>query len=471
MRLFTLGLLAIALAPAAGCSRATGGRDVRISQTPQTPEIVAKLEAGRRAKPNSAAAARALGISYYKAGRFDDAKTTLEAARRLDPNDGTSALYLGLTFEAVDDIAGAREAYARYLTTGKTKAVRRQLQGRIAFLNRRELELAAKRSVANETELSSLPGSPTTIAVLPMTFTGTDTSYAPLERGLAELIVTDLARIRRLTIVERDRLQALVEELQRSQGNAFDSTTQMRTGRIIRAGRIVQGTIQQTGASALTLNASVVDVPTTQVLRTARASDDAEQLFAMEKRLVMDILDALGVQLTAQERGLIEQRPTRSLSAFLAYSRGLQEQDRGNFDRASQFYQQAVRIDPAFSGAATRGAQSRAAVAGATVTAASVESNLQGTSEGAVVAAAEQGNVASAAGPSTQGTLTNTTESLNPSATNQATTSGQTSSGQGQQTTQGPTPPPQQAPPSAQPTDPVRPPTGTITIIIRPPSE
>ena len=472
MRLFKLGLLALALAPATACSRATGGaRDVRISATPQTPEILAKLEAASRANPGSASAARALGISYFKIGRFDEAKLTLETARRLDPNDGTTALYLGLTFEKVDDIAGAREAYTRYLATGKTKSVRIQLQGRIAYLNKRELELAARKSIANETELASQPGSPTTIAVLPMKFSGADTSLVPLERGLADLLVTDLGRIRRITIVERDRLQALVDEIQRSQGERFDSTSELRTGRLLRAGRIVQGTIVQTGTSTLTLNAAVVDVPTTQILRTARASDDLEQFFAMEKRLVLDIVDALGMQLTAQERGLIEQRPTRSLTAFLAYSRGLEAQDRGNFDRANQFYQQAVRIDPGFSGAAARGQQTQAAVQGAQVTQASVESNLQGTAEGAVVTAAEQGSSVASVGPSTQGTLSNTTNSLNPSATNSATTSGQTSSGQGTQTTQGPTPPPQQAPSTSQPTNPTKNPTGTITIIIRPPSE
>lgn len=483
MRLLRLGLVALALAPLASCSRATGKTDVRISATPQTPEIIAKLEAGRRANPTSGPAARALGISYYKAGRFTEAKVELDAARRIDPNDGTSALYLGLTHEALEDIPAAREAYTRYIATGKTKSVRNQLQSRLVYLQKKELEIAARRSIANEASLAGTPGSPTTIAVLPLTFTGTDTSLVALERGLAELMVADLGHIQRLTIVERERLQALVDEISRTQGARFDSTSQLRTGRLLQAGRIIQGTIQQTGANALTLNAAVVDVPTSQIIRTSRASNELEQIFTMEKQLVMDILDALGVQLTARERGLIEQRPTRSLQAFLAYSRGLREEDRGNLDRANQFYQQAVRIDPAFTGAQQRGASAQAAVQGAQVTSSSVEANLQGTAEGAVVSSAEQGNATSASdAPSTQSTLSNTTNSLNPSATSSATTNGATNSGQtstpasgppstgsgGQNTAGTPPPPP---PPSVTPNNPVNPPTGTITIIIRPPSE
>jgi tetratricopeptide (TPR) repeat protein len=489
MRFALLLIATVALVPLGACSRASSGRDVRITNTPQSPEVIARLEEARRENPGSGAAARALGISYYKAGRFQEARETLEAARRLDPNDGTAALYLGLTYESLDDIAGAREAYKRYIENGKTKSVRQQLEARVAYLNRRELELAAKRSIANEAELASQPGSPTTIAVLPLTFTGTDSSLAPLERGIAELIVTDLGRLPALTVVERDRLQALVDEIKRTQGEQFDSTSQLRTGRLVRAGRIIQGSINQTGDQEIQLNAAVVDVPTSQILRTARASDQLENLFDMEKRLIFDIVEGLGLVITARERGLLEQRPTRSLAAFLAYSRGLQEEDRGNLDRANEFFQQAVRIDPGFQGASQSSQRTQAAVSGSQVSSASVESNLQGTSEGAVVAAAEQGTVVSnVQAPSTSGTLSTTTNSLNPSPSSSATTSGVTNSGQTQTTTTtgpvstsagsstgtGTTPPPTTTNTQGTATgntNPTRQQTGTITIIIRPPTE
>src|SRR5687767_4226119 len=64
-------------------------------------DAVARLEAERAAKPNNAGVLRALGIVYYKAGRFADASRVLEQARAMNPKDGTTALYAGLSAEGM----------------------------------------------------------------------------------------------------------------------------------------------------------------------------------------------------------------------------------------------------------------------------------------------------------------------------------------------------------------------------------
>jgi hypothetical protein len=65
------------------------------------------------------------------------------------------------------------------------------------------------------------------------------------------------------------------------------------------------------------------------------------------------------VTLTVAERNAIEQRPTRSLAAFLAYSRGLTAEDEGRYDDASRFYRDAARIDPGFGAASERNREAR----------------------------------------------------------------------------------------------------------------
>ena len=73
---------------------------------------IARLEAEQRAEPGSFAVNRSLGIGYYKAGRFAEARDALETAARLNPKDGTTALYLGLAAEELGDLAGAKRAYS-----------------------------------------------------------------------------------------------------------------------------------------------------------------------------------------------------------------------------------------------------------------------------------------------------------------------------------------------------------------------
>src|SRR5262249_43564462 len=143
-----------------------------------------------------------------------------------------------------------------------------------------------------------------------------------------------------------------------------------------------------------------------------------DQFFSLEKNLVLKMFQDLGVTLTTAERNAIEQRPTRSMAAFLAYSRGLELQDQGRFDEASRAYDNAVRLDPGFASAKQKGQEARNASRGGAVTAQTVEASLRGTTEGGVVAAAIQGATGSVL---STGTVAGIAEGLNPSIARGAT--------------------------------------------------
>jgi TolB-like protein len=415
MRSKRILLLTSALVVAAGCAT---------SAPPAT--RIARLERARNASPTSPATLRALGILYYKSGRIDDARRVLAEAARLDPRDATTTLYLGLAAERQNDLAAARVAYTTYLSVGRTSRVRGQLESRLAALTRKELEASAKQAVAQELQLAGTPGSPRTIAVMPLSFTGSDSTLRPLQRGMADLLVTDLARSAQLTVVERARLQALLGEMELQRAGATEAATNVRAGRLLQAGRLVQGSIAQQG-NQIRVDAAVVDVPTTQVAGTANSDAALDQLFTLEKTLVLNLFRTLGVTLTAAEREAIEQRPTRSLQAFLAYSRGLGSEDAGRFDEAQRHYGEAVRLDPAFVKAGDRLQQARALQASTETSVQTVESSLRGTTEGAVTDAAMRGYT----DPAETGlgaTVRTVADDINPSPNAPAAMGGSTSS-------------------------------------------
>ena len=378
---------------------------------------IARLEAAQRAKPASFAVNRDLGVGYYKAGRYAEARLALETASNLEPKDGTTALYLGLASEELGDLAAAKRAYSTYLSVGRISRVRMQLQSRLSALTRRELAAEAKRAVEQEQALASNPGSPTTVAVLPLRFSGSDSSLRPLERGLAELLTTDLARSNQLVVLERARIQAVLDELALQRSGQTDSATNVRAGRLLQAGRIVQGSILQLEESQLRVDAAVVDVPTTEVRGVAQGADQLEQLFALEKRIALELFDRLGVTLTVAERNAIEQRPTRSLAAFLAYSRGLAAEDEGRYDDASRFYRDAARIDPGFGAASQRSREARSLLSATRQSARDIELGLERGDEMRQTGSNGRGNgVADAARAAA--------DDVNPSSTGAATAPG-----------------------------------------------
>jgi TolB-like protein len=341
---------------------------------------------------------------------------------KMDPRDGLASLYLGLTSEAQNNLAEARKAYESYITFGKTRSVKNQINARLAVLSRKENAARVKAAIAQEQRLAGTPGPRNTVAVMPFRFTGSDTSLKPLERGLAELVVTDLSRSTALKVVERAQLQALLDEIQLQQSGPAAAGTGVRVGRIMQAGSLVGGSISQLQGDQLSTSANVTVVQTTQPAGTGyTGQSNLDQLFTLEKNLVLKLFQDLGVTLTTAERNAIEQRPTRSMAAFLAYSRGLELQDQGRFDDASRAYDNALRLDPGFVSAQQKGQEARNASVGNGVTAQTVEAGLRGTSEGAVVNAAIQGVTTSG---SITGVAAGIAEGLNPSVAGGATAGG-----------------------------------------------
>ncbi len=431
----------------------------------QRQDPIARLEAARQRSPQSVPALRALGIAYYKAQRYQEAAPVLERARTLDPRDGLSSLYSGLAAEALQDLTGARRAYEAYLTYGVSRRTKEQIRARLVALARQEAVAAAKAAVADEARLATVPGSPLTIAVPPLTFQGTDTTLKPLERGLAELLITDLSRSAKLTVVERDRMQALADEIALGTGGAVDSGSAVRAGRLIQAGTLVNGLILQQGTTGLTLDARLVSVADGRFGEGTTVTNTLDALFAMEKQLAFGLFERLGVQLTPAERQLVERRPTSNLNAFLAYSRGLQAADDGRFEDAARYFDDARSIDPGLAAlrAQATTAAVQAASTGTQVNATSIEASIQGSPEAATVQAAVTGSTSAVAvngGGGISGTLATASASLNPPAVAVQTTTSSAA----------PAAPAPQRDASTSTTavdTPVR--TGTVTIIIRRP--
>src|SRR5213080_5130757 len=94
---------------------------------------------------------------------------------------------------------------------------------------------------------------------------------------------------------------------------------------------LVQRSILQQGPQ-LRVDAAVIEVPTTRVAGSTNDDRALDQLLTLEKNIALGLFQQLGVTLTTAERNAIEQRPTRSLAAFLAYSRGLLSEDEGRFE-------------------------------------------------------------------------------------------------------------------------------------------
>ena len=345
-----------------------------------TPADIPALEAASAQRPGDSRLALQLTRAYYGAKRWEDARRAAQRAIAADPRNTEAQAYLGLTYEELAQFDSARAVYTRLLSGRPSSDVQKLLRGRLTLLTRREMQYAARQAIARESLLTRTPPDPNTVAVMPFHYVGRDSSLRPLERGLAALVVTDLSRVRRLRLVERERLQVLLDELKISESGRGDPATSARSGRLVGAGQMVQGQFQEVPTQQLRIDATVVRASDAQVAATGAGADRMQALFDIEKSVVFQLLDRMGITLTPAERQQISERPTRDLQAFLLYSRGLEAQDRGDFGAASQAFQAAARQDPSFQQAAQQAGATLEAEAATAAPVTEVASSIGGTS-------------------------------------------------------------------------------------------
>jgi tetratricopeptide (TPR) repeat protein len=303
-----------------------------------------------------------LGVAYHGAGRFEEAKSLLERAVALDATEPAGVYYLGLTHEALGSPAEARAVYTRYLAVGTDANLRRTIEHRFPILERQELLLAARAALGNETVLSRTPPQAGTVAVFPFAYEGRDPTFEPLSRALAEMVVTDLSQTSRIRVLERMRLQLLIDEMNLGETGLFDPLTAARSGRLVGAERIVQGQLNIPTADEARLQAVVVGVSTGTPGTPLVESDALRRLFDAQKRLVFSLYSSLGVQLSPAERDRVSRVPTQNLQALLAYGQCLEADDAGNYEEAATECARAAALDPEFTEARNRAEQADAAL-------------------------------------------------------------------------------------------------------------
>jgi len=336
-----MSVLAVACAGGGGA----GGPRLR----PVTPAEIPTLKAQATQQPRNPRIRFRLAAALMAAGQCDSAIVVANAGQMLAPAEALGAMVVGgcqekdgrydLAFATYTDFAN------RYPQAHGIAAVRALAQ----LALRTQATQTAKLALARESTLTSLAPEPSTIAVLPLMIAG-DSSLQPLSRGLAELMVSDLAMVRSLRLLERIQIGALLDEMKLGQSGRADSSTAARVGRLLRAERMVQGVAAITPNGPVRMSATVVRADG-MVRSGAQANGTFKQLLDLEKQLVFGLATELGIQLTDAERERILRQGPRNLVAFLAYSQGLEAMDRGDYRAAAGAFAAAVRSDPSFQAA------------------------------------------------------------------------------------------------------------------------
>jgi TolB-like protein len=212
----------------------------------------------------------------------------------------------------------------------------------------KELSQWASQAIANEQALPVVLSSKSVAVLYFQNLTG-NTSYNPLQKGLSVMLTTDLAKVQDLKVVERARLQAILEEIELGDTGLVDTETAPKIGRLVGARFLSGGDILEGSVTQLRVDPNLLDVSNQMAYNQAGAEGDLNDLIAIEKEILFEIIRLMDVALTPDQKADLEKPISTSIPALLLLFKGIDASDHGNYSQAADLYEQALTKDPNLS--------------------------------------------------------------------------------------------------------------------------
>ncbi len=319
---------------------------------------IIQLRAEERMNPADVRIKRDLGIAYFRTKQYEKAVSKLSQAAKLNSRDQVSLFYLGVNYEFLQQLDKAAIVYRACSSLDIKDELKNELLARSQEI---ELKYSKKQIRDNLSELknsNSHVTEPNSVAVLYFRNISEWRELTPLLKGLAEVLITDLGKVQRLKIVKRKKVQLLLDELHLTPSGLLDQLKMRDTGRMLGAGKLITGGIERVDNTRIRLTAGVVDTKSGQLQgESVQAAGRLSEIPELEKILLVGLLKSLGVRLNSDEAKALQQFPTKNNLAFIAFSKGLDFEDRNIIRQAKYQYAKAINLDAEFKLAKQRLAQ------------------------------------------------------------------------------------------------------------------
>ncbi len=188
---------------------------------------------------------------------------------------------------------------------------------------------------------------PISLAVTPFTNHSGETRFDPLGKGLSDMLITDLSSVTSLQLLERERIQAVLDEMKLSQTEFVDPSTAQKMGRGLGASHLLTGAFLAISPK-IRIDARMVEVETGKVIKAWAVEGESADFFVLEKDLAGRIVEGLEIKVTAREGILMGKVATESFDAMVAWSHALDAFDAGRLDAARAALEEVLRVDSSF---------------------------------------------------------------------------------------------------------------------------
>jgi TolB-like protein len=169
-----------------------------------------------------------------------------------------------------------------------------------------------------------------------------------LRKGLADMLISDLSKVKMLNVIERARLEEILKEQKLNNSKEFDASTASKVGKLLGVQYILTGAFFDILGS-MRIDARIIDVETGKIIKSEGIDGATNTFFDLEKKLVIKIASGLNVDLAVENTDAsAAKEASLSYETTLLFSDGLDQMDKGENSKAIEILKKVLSKNPDF---------------------------------------------------------------------------------------------------------------------------
>ncbi len=152
----------------------------------------------------------------------------------------------------------------------------------------------------------------------------------PLKKGLADMLITEMSKINSLRVVERQRIEAVVEELHLSEMDLVDKDTVQKIGKLLGAKFLLLGGFSNLFGDKLRIDARIVSTETGLTIKEEEETGNLDEFLTTLKSLVKKVSGDLEIDVSKGEEDRLASTKDGKFDGYVAYAQGLNLEDNGH---------------------------------------------------------------------------------------------------------------------------------------------
>ncbi len=203
------------------------------------------------------------------------------------------------------------------------------------------------KGVAKKEKALKTVSAPNTLAVLYFQNQTGMPDLDLLQKGLAIMLITDLSKLEKIQVVERIKIQAIVEELDFGEKGLVDQKSTSQVGKLLGVEYLVGGEIIKKKEDSFQFSSNLLKVPSEKIFGQPEVKGELiDQLLSMEKELLFEIIKSLKIEISPSLMAELKKPISTDVNALMNLFRGVQHSDKGDYKKADEFYNKALKADP-----------------------------------------------------------------------------------------------------------------------------